>query len=183
MYIGKRVKELRTQQDMTLTALAKASGVQIATLSRIEHLKMVGTLEVHYQIAKALSVDITQLYNNITTREEKAKIGIPNASTDVFVHSDKSSYEILTTQVMSKRMMPILLKIDAEGRTNKEQFARGSERFLYVLQGNVTVNVGKETFTLGRHHTLYFDATEPHCIINNTKNVAKVLSVTTPVML
>ena len=44
MLIGKRVKELRKARNMSLSELAKLSGVQIATLSRIENLKMIGTL-------------------------------------------------------------------------------------------------------------------------------------------
>ncbi|MCK5178412.1 MAG: helix-turn-helix transcriptional regulator, partial [Candidatus Omnitrophica bacterium] len=62
MYIGKRLRELRMAQGMSLSGLAEKSGVQIATLSRIEHLKMTGTVESHMNIARALDIDITQLY-------------------------------------------------------------------------------------------------------------------------
>ena len=44
MFIGTKIKDLRKTQKMTLTELSQKSGVQLATLSRIEHMKMVKRL-------------------------------------------------------------------------------------------------------------------------------------------
>ena len=183
MYIGKRLKELRTAKGINLSDLAEKSGVQIATLSRIEHLKMTGTLESHMKIAQALDIDITQLYSGIIREEDKVDLRTARSSTDVFVHSDKSSYEILTAKVLSKKMMPVLLKIEADGRTNKEQSQAGTEKFLFVLEGKIDAKIGKESYALLKHNTLYFDASLEHHLINKGKITAKVLCVTTPVAL
>ncbi len=183
MYIGKRLKELRKDRGMSLTDLAEKSGVQIATLSRIEHLKMTGTLESHMSIAKALEIDITQLYAGIIKEEDKVDLRTAKSATDVFVHSDKSSYEILTSNILSKKMMPILLKIEENGRTNKEQNQAGTEKFIFVLEGKIEVSIGKESYPLSKHNTLYFDASLEHYFVNKGKSMAKVLCVATPVAL
>jgi len=151
MYIGKRLKELRKAQGMSLSKLAEESGVQIATLSRIEHLKMTGTLESHMNIARALGIDITQLYAGIIKEEDKVDLRTSKSATDVFVHSDKSSYEILTAKVLSKKMMPVLLKIEVEGKTNKEQDRAGTEKFIFVLEGKIEVLIDGETYSLTRN--------------------------------
>jgi transcriptional regulator with XRE-family HTH domain len=183
MYIGKRLKELRKMRGMSLTDLAEKSGVQIATLSRIEHLKMSGTIESHMNIARALNIDITQLYTGIIKEEDKIDHRTSQPSTDVFAYSDKSSYEILTANILSKKMMPILLKIEPDGRTNKEQNQGGTEKFIFVLDGKIEAAIGKDSYPLSKHNTLYFDASLEHCFINNGKTMAKVLCVTTPVAL
>jgi transcriptional regulator with XRE-family HTH domain len=183
MYIGKRVKELREIQGMKLVELAEKSGVQIATLSRIENLKMTGTLESHMHIAKALGVDVTQLYTDIVKEEDKVDLKTKRSVSDVFVHSDKSSYEILISKVLSKKMMPILLKIEPQGKTNKEQNPIGSEKFIFVLDGKIEVKIGKEAYSLSKHNTLYFDASLEHSFINSGKSTAKVICVVTPVAL
>ena len=54
MFIGQRIKQLREAQKMTLTELSEKSGVQLATLSRMENMKMTGTLESHIAIAQTL---------------------------------------------------------------------------------------------------------------------------------
>lgn len=183
MYIGKRVQELRKVKGMSLTELAEKSGVQIASLSRIENMKMTGTLESHMNIARALGVDVTQLYTAIIKEEDKARVHTSKSVSDVFVHSEKSSYEILTANVLGKRMMPILLKIEPEGRTNMEQNPPGSEKFIFVLEGKIEVHVGEKTYSLSRNHTLYFDASLEHTFVNAGKMTARVICVGTPVAL
>ena len=69
MNIGTNLKKHRKAKGLTLSALAETSSVQIATLSRIENLKMTGTLESHMKIAKALGVEITELYKGIIREE------------------------------------------------------------------------------------------------------------------
>ncbi|MBF0522845.1 MAG: helix-turn-helix transcriptional regulator [Candidatus Omnitrophica bacterium] len=183
MYIGKRLKELREENHLTLKQLAEKSGVQIATLSRIEHMKMVGTLESHMKIAEALGADITQLYTNLVAEEEKINIKNDETDTDIFVHSDKSSYEILTAKVLSKKMMPVLVKIEPKGKTNKEKNRAGTEKFIYVLDGQLTAHIGEKVYTLSKTHSLYFDASVSHYFENASKSLAKALCVTTPAAL
>ena len=183
MYIGKRVQELRKAKGMSLTELAEKSGVQIATLSRVENMKMTGTLESHMNIARAMGVDVTQLYTAIIKEEDKAQVQTPKSLSDVFVHSEKSSYEILTSNILGKRMMPILLKIEPEGQTNMEQNPPGSEKFVFVLDGRIEVRAGEKAYALSRYNTLYFDASLEHKFVNTGKTTAKVICVGTPVAL
>lgn len=183
MYIGKRIKELREQKGMKLIELSEKSGVQLATLSRIEHLKMTGTLECHVQVAKALGINLTELYTDIVTEEEKAQMKTPKTISDIFVHNDKCSYDILTSNIFRKKMMPILLKIEPGGKTNKEQGKFGTEKFVYVIDGKIEIRVGKETYPLSKNNTLYFDASLEHTMVNTGAKTARVICVVTPVVL
>jgi transcriptional regulator with XRE-family HTH domain len=63
--IGSAIKELRQHRKMKLIELAEISKVQLATLSRIEHGIMTGTVETHIDIAKALGVRLTEIYKYI----------------------------------------------------------------------------------------------------------------------
>lgn len=183
MYIGTRVRELRKAQNMPLQELAEKSGVQIATLSRIEHHKMTGTLDSHMAIAKALGVELTDLYSTIIREGKSVEVKKQKGQGEVFVHSDKSSYEILTTNVLSKKMMPTLLKIEPGGRTQTEQNKPGSEKFVFVIEGKAEVTVGEETHSLSKNNTLYFSASLPHAFRNTGKTTARLLCVATPVEL
>ena len=183
MLIGQRVKELRETRKMSLTELSKKSGIQLATLSRIENLKMTGTLESHINIAKALQINLTDLYRGIAIEEKTVDQQSSGAISEVFTHSDKSSYEILTGKVLSKKMMPILLKIDPNGKTSFEQNAVGTEKFIFILEGKIEAHVGENTYPLSENNTLYFDAALKHQFINKGKTTAKIICVVTPVAL
>ncbi len=180
MNIGTKIKELRKEQRMSLAELAKKSGVQIATLSRMENLKMTGTIESHINIARALGVDFSEFYVDIARDENKVDVRKKTTTTDVFVVSDKSSYEILTNKVNFKKMMPILLKIEANGETNKEKNMIGSEKFIFVLAGHVELWIEENSYTLSENHSLYFNASRVHYFINKGESTAKILCVTTP---
>jgi len=184
MLIGSRIKELRESHKMTLTELSEKSGVQIATLSRIENLKMTGTLESHLNIAKALGVDLVELYQNVAESETKPEASqVRSATAESFTYNDQASYEILTSKLMAKKMLPIILRIDADGKTNPEQNQSNSERFVFVLEGEVTAYIGKEAYTLKANGSLYFDASIEHYFENKGKKTVKMISVVTPVML
>ena len=182
MYIGDHIKNLRRQKHLTLVDLAKTSGVQIATLSRIENKKMVGTLESHLNIAKALGVDITQLYANIRegSREDEEK---EKKLAETFVHNEKASMEILTTRLLNKRMMPCLLRIEPGGRTTPEENTPGTEKFIYVVEGKIEVHVGSEVSSLPKNSSLYFQASRKHHFVNAGAKAARMLCVCTPVAL
>ena len=92
--IGARLRSLRTLQKVTLTDLAKASGVDTATISRIETGKMSGTLESHIKLATALGYKITDLYAGIEEARTKDAVTVssPSGQGEVYVHkAGKSS--------------------------------------------------------------------------------------------
>lgn len=183
MFIGNTLHAIRKSKKMSLTELSEKSGVQMATLSRIENMKMVGTLESHLSIAKALEIDVTELYKNIEKQNTLLDYFSNSKPTDVFTHSDQSSFEILTKNVLNKKMMPMLIRIEAHGKTNKEQNKNGSEKFVFILDGNVEAVIGDQKINLNKNNTLYFDASIPHQFINVGKSTVKILCIGTPVSL
>jgi len=181
MQVGEQIRRIRALRKMSLTELAQGSGVQIATLSRIENNKMTGTLESHMAIAKALGTDITELYQ--TLQEVEPVTAQESAAEPLAVSDGKVSQEILARQVTSKKMLPALIKIEPKGETALEQLTPGAERFVYVMDGAVNVKLKAQTVRLTAKTSLYFNASQPHSLENAGEKVAKVLSVTTPVVL
>jgi len=183
MSIGHKIKELRKKQKMTLTELSKQSGVQIATLSRIENGKMKGTIDSHLEIARSLGVDVTTLYKDLAEESQAERTSPPDASTETFSYNDKASYEILTSNLLSKKMMPVVLRVDPLGRTNAESNPAGSEKFIFVLEGEIRANVGERVYNLSPNKTMYFDASVRHWFENTSSKTAKFIAVVTPVAL
>lgn len=72
--IGNRLKEIRKEKKVRLITLAELSGVQLATISRIENNKMTGTLETHAQLAYALGVELVDLYRDISIQNSPIRI-------------------------------------------------------------------------------------------------------------
>ena len=181
--VGARLRLLRRSQKVTLVELAESSGVDAATISRIETGQMSGTLESHIRLAGALGFKLTELYAGIEEARAKdaATMQPPSQHKEVYVHqTGKSSIAMLTTDILNKKLMPVLITVEPGGSTHKEEARVGTERFLYVLEGTLEAKVGEATHLLKRGSSLYFDASVPHSLKNPSRSVAKCLSVLTP---
>lgn len=177
MKIGKRLKVLRKKGKITLKDLSLKSGVQIATLSRMENDVMTGTIESHMNICKALGVSLADFYSGI---EEDRKTIALNKKKPSFLHSKESTVEMLTAKSIDKKMMPLLIKIQKSGKTHLEKNQVGTEKFIYVLDGKISITIGKESYALSKGDSIYFDASSPHVLHNENKSEAQVISVITP---
>lgn len=184
--LGARLRALRKSQRVTLVELAKASGVDAATISRVETGKMTGTLESHIRLATALGVKVTDLYAGIEEARVKDAVTLQSAAgrADVYVHqAGKSSMAMLTTDILKKKLMPVLVTIEPAGSTHREEAKVGTEQFLYVLEGTLEAKIGERIHELKRGSSLYFDASIPHSLRNPGSRTAKCLSVVTPPVL
>lgn len=62
MNIGQTIKKLRKERKLKLSDISKKSGIQLATLSRIENNKMTGSIKNHSGVAKALGFKLSRLF-------------------------------------------------------------------------------------------------------------------------
>ena len=181
--LGERIRSLRKSRHLTIVAVAKTTGIDQATLSRIENGLMTGTLDSHRRIAEALGVRLTELYDSVMQQIAEAKDKKTIQKLQTFSHSGGAVAELLTTGVLQKKMMPVLLKLKGKGQTETEELAFSSERFVYVLKGSVTVILKSDQKTLNQGESLYFNASLPHHFVNRLKGESRILSVISPVSL
>jgi quercetin dioxygenase-like cupin family protein len=180
MHIGEIIHKARKEKRMTLVELSSNSGVALATLSRIENGKMTGTLESHMKIAEALQMSLPDLYRNLSMSKKQVEVLTKKTKTDVFMHDRTASSEMLATKIANKKMMPVLIKVNKGGSTQKEETGVGVEKFIYVLDGKIEAGIGDEKYTLTKGDTLYFDSSIPHRFRNAGTAESRLISVTCP---
>ena len=180
--IGAHIRQIRKIRKISLTELSTESQVQIATLSRIENGKMTGTLGSHLNIAKALGVNLAELYEGL----EKPALTALKAEnpTDTLVSTnDRISCAILSRQAASKKMLPLLIRMNGHTSTDPEQGKPGAERFIFVLEGTVVIKIKDQSVKLEKNASLYFSAATTHIIENPGATAAKLISIMTPASL
>jgi transcriptional regulator with XRE-family HTH domain len=180
MKIGKRMRELRREKDMTLEELSKKSGVALATLSRMENNKMTGTLPSHTRICKALGVSLVELYRELEDEAKLVETVAKKKRTEHFIHAKKAKYELLVSKALNKKIMPLMIKIGHGGETQTEKNKPGVEKFIYVMTGTIEASVGDQVYTLKHGDSLYFDASLEHSFKNKTKTEADAICIISP---
>jgi transcriptional regulator with XRE-family HTH domain len=181
--LGDRIHAIRKSRKLTLVELAKTTSIDQATLSRIENGKMTGTLDSHMRIADALGVRLPDLYNEVIEKTYEAKEKAAKQKLETFSHSTGAIAELLTSGILQKKMMPLLLKIKPGGNTETEEYEAPSERFIYVVKGSIEAIFDKDSRVLSAGESLYFNSSARHYFKNSAKIEACLLSVLTPASL
>ncbi|MBU0570831.1 MAG: XRE family transcriptional regulator [Candidatus Omnitrophica bacterium] len=180
MKIGEKLHNIRKEKNMTLEDLSKKSGVALATLSRMENNRMIGTLDAHNRICKALSASLADLYREIEDASKTVETVSEVARIDHFVHSKKVKYELLVAKTPDKKILPLMIKLAGGGKTREERNKTGTEKFLYVMTGSVNAVIGHKQYSLCQGDSLYFDASLSHVFHNRMKSDAKVICIISP---
>ena len=180
MKIGKRLKQVRKEKKMTLKELSEKSGVQIATLSRMEHNVMPGTLKSHIAICKVLKISLADFYREVEDENKTVSVTKQHISDRPFVRSDSFAIEMLTDKISGRHMMPVLNRIRKNGEMKGNERRIGVEKFIYVLEGKIEAKIGKEKYNLKRGDSVYFDASLDHAFSNTAKIDTLVLTVSSP---
>lgn len=181
--LGERIKTLRKQRKLTLVEVSRRTGVDTATLSRIENGMMTGTVSSHMKIAETLGLTLPDLYKDAIAVSSAPREKAVREKVETFSHSSGAVAELLTQGILQKKMMPVLLRIKRAGRTAEEQFPLGTERFLYVMSGRLALLHEGRTVALREGESFYFNGSLAHSMKNAGPGECRVLSVITPVSL
>lgn len=174
--IGKKLKDLRIKNDLTLEELASRSELTKGFLSQVERNLTSPSISTLEDILEALGTSLSEFFQS--EKEEK----IIFHTQDFFI-DEKEEYMIewVIPNAQKNEMEPILLTVHAH-QQSMEMECHNGEEFGYVLKGKVTLVCGQKKYRLKANETFYLDGKKSHYFINNTDNDAKILWVTTPPM-
>ena len=178
--LGNRIKHMRQNTGYTLVDLSKRSGIALATLSRIENDKMVGTLDSHKKICQALGITLSELFSNLEREMKAVYIQRNCAQKEVFSHSEHFTRTILTSKDSGKNILPLMVTVQPGGVENIDANRADIEKFIYSLEGSIELTIDGDTFQLQAEDTLYFNASSPHTIKNTGGTIARYLCVISP---
>ena len=180
MTLGRRIRQLRQGRGWSLEELSKHSGVALSSLSRIETGKMTGTLESHVQIARALAVRLSEIYAALDPAGPATEIYRAQEKTRETVVGRAACVQILAKSSLKRAMLPTEIHLGPHRDTEQKRSPEGTDKFVYLLKGNLRVSVGEETVELKAGDALYFAASRPHTFTNLGANPVMALCICSP---
>ncbi len=176
MDIGKKIKELRLQNDLTLDSLASRSELTKGFLSQVERNLTSPSISTLEDILEALGTNLSEFFSE--ENEEK----IVFSSQDFFVDErDDYTIEWVIPNAQKNEMEPILLTLHPNCESH-ELVAHQGEEFGYVLKGTVTLVRGNKRYKIKAKETFYIKGDMSHYLYNHGNSDAVVLWITTPPM-
>jgi transcriptional regulator with XRE-family HTH domain len=164
--VGPRLRALRRQRDVTLAALAEATGISVSTLSRLESGQRRPTLELLLPLARAHGVQIDEL------------VGAPPTG-DPRVHMRPIRRGDETLIPLTKRaggVQAYKLILPHRGAVPDPRVHEGYE-WLYVLDGRLRLVLGDQDLVLHPGEAAEFDTRVPHWFGSATERPVELLTL------
>ncbi|MBY8977433.1 helix-turn-helix transcriptional regulator [Rhodobacteraceae bacterium NNCM2] len=163
--IGREVRDLRKERDMTVADLAQASGLSPGMLSKIENGAISPSLTSLQALAQAFGVHITTLFRR--HEEHREALFVPaGEGVDVERRGTRAGhqYRLLGHSAAAGARVvvePYMITLTEESDVFPT-FQHSGIEFLHMIEGEVTYRHGDRLYRMAPGDSLYFDANAPH---------------------
>jgi transcriptional regulator with XRE-family HTH domain len=162
--VGPKVRRLRLRKKLGLVQLGEHTGLSPALLSKIERGHLFPTLPTLMRIALVFGVGLDHFFKEDSDRPVHAvvrkadRIRLPDKAGKP---SPAYRFESLDYPVSDRKMNGYYVEIESEDEPSEPHEHPGAE-IIYVLRGELVVNLEGDDFTLGEGDSMYFDSAHPH---------------------
>lgn len=188
---GAEVRELRRARRMTLAELANVSGVSISHLSAIERGTVNASVRKVTQIADALAVPPDWFFSPRPGAGPLERTHVVRAGNrrnlNVLYGDNAPAHEsvdwLLSSSIGGLFHLGISDHPPAGPVIPDTLYVREGEQHVFVLEGQVTVQLGDEVIELSGGDSYSIPGEIPHSIRNRTDRPARTIWVNTPVII
>ena len=183
-YVGSKIKGLRETKNLSIEEVAESTGLSVEQINSIENDQNLPSLGPLIKIARALGVRLGTFMDDSDAlgpvvcraeeREQNSSISFSNGATDARKHME---YHPLAQQKAGRHMEPFVIDINPEDAPDFQLSAHEGEEFIYVMQGEVEIIYGKDTYTLKEGDSIFYDSIVKHHVHGAPGKSAKILAV------
>lgn len=164
VYLGNTIHQLRIKLGLTIAEVAERAGISRGMLSKIENAQSAASLETLVQIANALGVTLSHLFNNFGKPLGGAQHVKRGEGMEVVRRGTRNghTYQLLAyDQGPKKSFEPFLITLE-EASEQFEHFEHSGVEFIHMLEGEVDYRVGADVYRLQPGDSLTFRGEIPH---------------------
>lgn len=163
--VGPRLRSLRERRGVTLTALAKTTGISKSTLSRLETGQRKPSLELLLPLAEAYQVPLDDLVGAPPVGDPRVRIK-PRSRNGRLVFP-------LTDQTSGLAVWKVVIPPERERRLR----VHDGYEWLYVLSGTMRLILGEHDITMKPGEVAEFDTKVPHWFGPAGDDPVEILSI------
>ena len=183
-FVGSKIKGLRESKNLSVEEIAERSGLSVDQIVSIETDQNLPSLGPLIKIARALGVRLGTFMDDndalgpvvcrAADRERDTSISFSNGAADARKHME---YHPLAQQKAGRHMEPFVIDINPNGQQEYQLSAHEGEEFIYVMQGEVEIEYGKEKYLLKEGDSIFYDSIVKHHVHGAPGKSAKILAV------
>lgn len=177
--IGKKLKDTRLKNDMTIQELANQSQVSSNMISRIERGLTVPSVEILMKLAGAFGMSI----NYFVEEAEKGTTIVhtrKGQGQPIFFFEDKHQIISLTQGMRDPNFEVFYDTLEPGCSSGEGGMVHTGEEFALVLEGRLEFRIEEASYVLEEGDSLAFKASLPHTWNNLAEGQTRVLWVVSP---
>ena len=180
--VGRKIKDFREFKQINRSDLALKANLDEKQLENIEEKGIVPSLGHLIKITRVLGVRIgTFLDDQDQIGPVVVRAGSANSGLSFSTKNDSSrehlNFYSLAQDKTGRHMEPFLIDIEPSAHSDYKLSSHEGEEFIYVLQGKIEINYGKEIYTLSEGDSIYLDSIVAHNVHAAENQKAKILGV------
>lgn len=174
MILATNLKQIREDRKLSLDNLAQMTGVSKSMLGQIERGESNPTITTAWKIANGLKISFTEL---IKSTQENAVV-IHKESINPLVE-DNGKYKVYPFfPYESERQFEMYtVEIEKGGYLSADSHGEGTEEFITVFDGELTIRVNNEEFTVKEGDSIRLKADQPHIYHNSGDKLTRISMV------
>ncbi|HET7714010.1 MAG TPA: XRE family transcriptional regulator [Bauldia sp.] len=172
--LGAKVRARRRDRELTLTDLARRTGLSIGFLSQVERDITAPSLSSLALIAGALDARVQDFIREPPPLAHHHRDDPAGAFS---IEEGTLSYERLSGGFPGKQLNAI--RMDVPPGYRSEETSHEGEEFVFVLSGSIRYVLGDRPIDLAAGDSLHFAARDRHRVLNRSGERAVVLTVVT----
>lgn len=180
--VGSKIRQIREFQKIDLKELALRSELDVELIQRIEEEKVIPSLAPLMKIARAMGVrlgtflDDVEHIGPVVVRSGELETGVRFASQPK-ENLEHLNFFSLAFNKSGRNMEPFIVDIKPSNQSSYMLSSHEGEEFIYVLDGVVEVNYGKDIYRLEKGDSIYLDSIVAHNVHSGDNKPAKILAV------
>jgi transcriptional regulator with XRE-family HTH domain len=175
--VGRRLRALRDERDLSARVLAEKSGLAVNTLSLIENSKTSPSVSTLQQIAVALDVPITEFFETDVPKSSVAHIRADQRPRAAFAHG---TLEDLGAGITHRAVEPFVVILEPNMGSGPNPIVHTGFEFVYCLEGRIAYTIEERTYLLEAGDSLLFESHLPHRWQNVDATASRAILVLYP---
>lgn len=173
---GMRIREIRRLRGLSLRDLARLSGTTASFISQFERGESGASLATLVKLTRALGMSLPQFFEGQTPEGH-----VTRAHEHPELHLEPGHSKLLLTTPMHRTMEAYQSTLDPGHSTGDAPYTHGdSDELVFILSGELIVDLGEETYVLRAGDTVEFRSSIPHRLRNESQASGSALIFVSP---
>lgn len=181
--LGTKIQQIRENREMSVEELAAESQCSKEVIESIESGELIPSLTPLIKIARVLGVRLGTFLDDapqtgpVMVKSGKSEHVIHFSGKEDHPDTSALDFYALASGKADRHMEPFMIDVHPPASKDYKLSSHEGEEFIYVMNGEIEILYGQDSYLLSAGDSIYYDSIVPHDLHASGKEDAKILAI------